>query len=111
MSYTFQEDGDIPMWVDNEGNEFEGYNFLYSVTQHRRNKKVLKQLLNNWNDVHICINSMLQWDSLSMEQSVVIMSKIHNMFFQQYRLKRDFVKTNLTKNKKKIYKLRNRKIY
>lgn len=111
MSYRFEEEGDIPMWVDNEGNEYEDYNFLYSVSQHRRNKKVLIQLLNNWDDVHRCIESMLKWDSLSSEQSLVIMSKIHNMFFQQYRLKRNFVKTNLTKNKKKIYKLRNRKIY
>lgn len=111
MSYIFQEVDDIPIRVDEEGKEHEGYNYLYSISQHRRNKRVLKQLLNNWDDVHRCINNMIQWDSLSTEQSLIILSKIHNMFFQQYRLKRNFVKTNLTEYKKKINKLRNRKLY
>ena len=111
MSYIFQEVDDILIIFDEEGNEQEGYNYLYSISQHRRNKRVLKQLLNNWDDVRRCINNMILWDSLSTEQSLIILSKIHNLFFQQYRLKRNFAKTTHTKNKKKINKLRNRKLY
>ena len=44
MSYIFQEVDDIPIRVDEEGKEHEGYNYLYSISQHRRNKRVLKQL-------------------------------------------------------------------
>lgn len=107
MSYTFQEPDEAPMMVDSDGSESEAYYLMYSITQKRRNKKCLSQMMSNWKDVYNTLDNMRK-NELSIEQSNFFMTKIHKLYFQFYRLKRTFYNENIPKTKKKLNKLRNR---
>lgn len=109
MSGYIIEEEDYTYIIDSEGNEKSlDYWRLYSELQARRNKKVLKQLIEIWWQVEAPLR-ILDYEGIELDS---IMQKITRLFFGYMRLnkqqendKRQRVQRlrKLTKLKSKVY--------
>jgi len=106
--YIIEEDNDTYI-IDYEGNEKSiNYWSLYSNLQARRNKKVLKQLLDIWWQVEAPL-LVLHYEGIDLDN---IMKKITKLYFGYMRLNKqqENDKKQRAQRLKKITKLKN-KVY
>jgi hypothetical protein len=109
MSGYIIEDEDYTYTIDSEGNEKPlDYWSLYSDLQARRNKKVLKQLMDIWWQVEAPL-LVLHYEGIELDS---IMQKVTKLFFGYMRLnkqqendkkQRAQINKKLTKLKNKVY--------
>jgi len=106
--YIIEEDNDTYI-IDSEGNEKSiNYWSLYSNLQARRNKKVLKQLLDIWWQVEAPLQ-VLHYEGIDLDN---IMKKITKLYFGYMRLNKqqENDKKQRAMRIKKLNKLKN-KVY
>lgn len=114
--YTVEEPNEVPIHYDINNNEIEKYWTLYSNIQRKRFFKVLRQFNDTWFDVFNHLTFIRNNANISIEDSNIIMSKIHNLFIIEHRNKTEYYKDEkmrLRKQKgyiqKKINKLKSTK--
>jgi hypothetical protein len=103
------DDGDDTYIIDSEGNEKPlEYWSLYSPLQARRNKKVLKQMLDIWWQVESPLR-VLRYEGIELND---IMKKVTRLFFGFMRLNKqqENDKKQRAQRLRKITKLKN-KVY
>lgn len=109
MSGYIIEEGDYTYTIDSEGNEKPlDYWLLYSNLQARRNKKVLKQLMDIWWQVEAPL-LVLHFEGIDLDN---IMQKVTKLFFGYMRLNKqqENDKKQRAQRNKKLTKLKN-KVY
>jgi hypothetical protein len=109
MSGYIIEEEDYTYTIDSEGNEKTiNYWLLYSHLQARRNKKVLKQMLDIWWQVEAPLR-VLHYEGIDLDN---IMKKVIRLFFGYMRLNKqqENDKKQRAQRLKKITKLKS-KVY
>jgi len=101
--YIIEEPNETPIYYD-DNNSINYFN-IYSPIQRKRFQKVLRQMKDIW---YIVFNQMkFMRYHISVDESNILMHKIHNMFIIEHKLKIEYyndVKNNIRKNKKYLYK-------
>lgn len=114
--YTVYEPEEIPVYINVEKNiEIEQYWLLHSNYQKKRHNKVMKQIHFIWYNIFSKIN-FIRNNRIDDENFTIIMNRIHNLFFIEYKSQIDYYneeKLRLRKNnkymQKKINKIKNNK--
>ena len=114
--YKVVEEGECPIYYNNEHKEIEEYWLLYSPIQRKKFNKVLYQLKETWYSLFNMINTFRNLGAYDVDMSNNLMLKIHKMFIIEHKHKIEYYneeKLKLRRQKgyikKKINKLRNSK--
>lgn len=85
------------------------YNFEFTETNKRLYNKVLRQLMNVWNNVYIVLKDLITDDAY------IFIEKLYNIYFIQHKLMIDYYSVNNARLRmhkqykiRKLNKLRNR---